>query len=606
MIILGSLMELLPALPDGAKWADKNKVYYEIFLGGDGSSIDNQYINLSVYNKDTGKSFYDKEGYSVVSHLDLYYVDHRPEIVVQAKTDYYTVGATKRRYSVSTREGGQIFVERPRSNDTRDNWYLRIHNGSFIKKDLGYNELKELYKNPSAYERYQSRVFGWQHYKIPEYDRQVFHMKKGLRQKNAETAIYLDGRTIQVSHSPLVIDEGEIKGEFLRSYDKQRKIFTASKNKWKKSYPVQVYVDENSDGQFILWKEGFDIDYEYGYIIFEDTVLGQVKADYAYDNLEVFRRKFSNQQERDVRLTTTDRKVWRSTQANWLPFPTPRVYQGEDRQLLPTTAYRISYADGAIIFNEDKYDFIFADYYCAEDEVLEVLDVDIDNGRIYLKDPISFKDEVYVNYMFEENFYEYKGYFDENLGIFFHLDFNPLPGHVSTMPVKKKEGEKEYVVYERVPSVKLLNKDIYIYVLPYHDGFGVYRSNTVRHCFSVEEWKHIQEMNPRALLLSIVHVREHTQVEDTVVMDARTRGGGLKETISRQQIKEVQPDSLSHWDMGTWDGEAYSQQGVIVIKVPRSVLQEYGGRFSEEEVINIVDKHKAAGIYPIVEFIEEE
>lgn len=606
VVSFGSLMELLPALPDGAKWADKNRVYYEVFLGGEGSDTSNQYINLSLYNKETGDSYYSKEGEWLISHNDLYYNDWKPHIIVQASTDYYTIGATKRRYSISTKDGGQIFVEAPKANDSRDNWSLRIHNGSFIKQNLGYSELKALYKNKEAYDRYESRLFGWQYYKIPEYDRQVFHFQKGYREKKQEAALYLDDRTIQVSHAPIVIREGVINGELLRSYDKEHKIFTAENGKWKKSFKVVVYVDENKDGNYIIWREGFDIDYEYGYVIFENPVQGLVKVDYAYDNLAVYRRRYYNQSEKDIHLYTTDRKTFRSPRKGWLPFPTPRVYAGIDRALLPSTAYTIDFEEGAVIFPTDQYDFVYADFSFAEHDEVEILDVDTENGRIYLKDPISFKDEIFVNYMYEENFYEYNGYFDEVLGRFFHLDFNPLPGHVSTLPVKKKDGDKEYVVYEKVPSVKLLNKDIFVYVLPYHDGFGMYRSHTVRHCFTQEEWEHVQQMNPRALLLAIVHVREHTRVQDTIVMDARVRGGGLKPSISNQQIKATQPDGLSHWDMGTWDGEAYNQQGVIVIRIPKKVLQEHGGQFTEGQVREIVDQHRALGVYPIIEFIEEE
>ncbi|MEK1829003.1 hypothetical protein AAAC51_07590 [Priestia megaterium] len=51
--------------------------------------------------------------------------------------------------------------------------------------------------------------------------------------------------------------------------------------------------------------------------------------------------------------------------------------------------------------------------------------------------------------------------------------------------------------------------------------------NSIRHCFSSEEWRKIQQSNPMYLLLAKIQVREHTNVKDVVVMDARVRGGEL-------------------------------------------------------------------------------
>jgi hypothetical protein len=194
---------------------------------------------------------------------------------------------------------------------------------------------------------------------------------------------------------------------------------------------------------------------------------------------------------------------------------------------------------------------------------------------------------------------EYRGFYDEEAKTFIHLDLNPSEGHTCTMRIVRNEQ----TIYEQVPTAKLMNKEIYLYLFPYQDSFGNRNQHTLRHCYSLADWQQIQKTIPFALLLGVIQLREHTTVNEAVVLDTRSRGGGLKEKISEQEIKKKQPLSFNHWDMGTWDGKAYYKNGTVIIEIPKEVLRTEGGQFTEKQVNDIVAKYIAYGIYYIIEYV---
>ena len=55
--------------------------------------------------------------------------------------------------------------------------------------------------------------------------------------------------------------------------------------------------------------------------------------------------------------------------------------------------------------------------------------------------------------------------------------------------------------------------------------------------------------------------------------------------------------------MNTWDGTAYYKNGVLIVEVPKRILENEGGQFSEKQVRDIVGKYVAYGIYYIIEFV---
>ena len=612
IVNLGSLTTMLPALNGGSDWADVNNIYYEIMLGdGGGVSPESQFVNLEIYDTRTGKYFYNKDGELVIKYMDLFYggEGEKKHILLQARTNYYTVRATKRRFGVMVEPENKIELAYPSTIDNRESWFLRIRNGSFVKKELNYNDIKDLIAYDNRYYEFQQRLFGTHYYSLPEFNRQVFKPSIGYKRVVGEIAEYVNDTTIKVQDAPLYVRQGKVRKELLAKADTEGYVFKAVNSDWSKEFQPMVYLDEDMNGNEVLVTEGFDIDYKNGLVIFEAPVNGQVKADYEYNNLEVWKRTYNNVRIRNEEMISSDRRTFLSKHPNWLQFPTPIVkitpYDGGEEKVAPVTMYTIDYSTGTVTFKEDVHDIVTVDYTHSTDERLAVRDYDILSGYIYLENEIDFKNEIYVNYYYEENFLEYRGYWDESIGQFISLDLNPSEGHYCTMPViRKDQGTgKKFTSWEAVPTAKLMNKEVYVYILPYKNSFGQYNEHTVRHCYSLGDWQSIQKTNPAAMLLGVIHLREHTNVRETVVMDARSRGGGLKESIKEADIKRISPSSLNYWDMSTWDGTAYYKNGVVIIELPKRILDIYGGQFNEKQVNDIVRKYIAYGIYYIIEYV---
>lgn len=610
IVSFGSLSTMLPALNAGAQWADRNDVYYEVFIGAEGSAqVESRFVNLEIYDADSGRYFFNKNGEVIIRYMDLFYFGENRNILLQARTNYYTIRATKRRYGVMVEAENRIALAHPATLDNRSSWFLRVQNGSFTKRSLNYNDIKELIGYDNRYYAFQQRLFGVHDYQLPEFNRQVFQPSMGYKRINEEIAEYVNDTTIRVQNAPLLVKRGEAHKELLATAGETRQVFKAQQGEWLTSEAPKVYVDEDMNGTEVEWLTGFDIDFRNGLVIFEEPVNGIVKADYAYNNLEVWKRTYNNVRIRQAEMTTADRRTFHSKHRNWLPFPNPVVsivpyYGGREKIAAPST-YTIDYLNGVVTFKEDVADIVKVSYNYSKDRALQVRDYDMQNGLLYLSESIDFKDELYVRYYYEERFLEYRGYYDEDLRTFIHLDLNPSEGHYVTMPVVRTEDFTgvAFTSWEMVPTAKLMNKEVYVYLLPYRNSFGEVNEHTVRHCYSLSEWQSIQKTNPAAMLLGTVHVREHTQVQDTVVMDTRQRGGGLKAAISETDMAKTQPLSSSYWDMATWDGVAYSKNGVVILEVPRSVLKTHGGQFDEKQVEDMVRKYIAYGVYPIIEYI---
>lgn len=607
---LGLLTTLLPGLNAGTVWADKSKVFYEITVGevGTRDSVSN-FVNIGFFHTKKGQYSYTKNGSNVIGYQDLFGSDDNQLFtIVQAWTDYYTIRATKRRYAIRQMELGQIKLKRPATIDEKDSWYVRVQNGEFSKVALNYGEVQA-----GGTSRSQNKNYGKMKYALPEFDRQVFSPSRPYKSVMEEGAEYVDEYTIQVQKTPLHVLKGEVHGEELKA-DIEGILYQAEHGHWQKDLPIRVYIDQKATGDFILISNGYDVDYEKGTIIFEEAqstgevgTYPKVKADYNYNNLKVKKRTYNNNRIRKEALRNEDGKTFVGRYKNWLLSPNPVIYRlphgkaEKEMRVESVASYELDYESGSIRFFEETSDRIYADYAYATDQELKVKDYDLENGKIYLESSIRFKDEIVVDYVFEEKDVEYRGYFDEEIGQFIHLDLNPSEGHYCTLP---KVYQSRYAQYEEVPTYKLMNKEVYIYVLPYQTSLEEgKRRYTIRHCYSEAEWKKIQSVTLfRALLLGTVQLREHATVKNTTVLDTRVRGGGLKTSISNEVAFRKDPLTQSYWDMGQWEGTAYYKNGVVVIEVPRYLLQSEGGRFSEKDIEDAIRKHIAFGIFFIIEY----
>jgi hypothetical protein len=99
--------------------------------------------------------------------------------------------------------------------------------------------------------------------------------------------------------------------------------------------------------------------------------------------------------------------------------------------------------------------------------------------------------------------------------------------------------------------------------------------------------------DPTVLLLAKVYVRPSSAPEDIIVLDTRTRGGGLKDEYNNQ----------NYWDIGMTNGDAYPSQGIVIAHFPQTILKQYGGQFTESEVETAVNRYLAFGVKAIIEYV---
>ncbi|MCY8466576.1 hypothetical protein [Bacillus atrophaeus] len=212
---------------------------------------------------------------------------------------------------------------------------------------------------------------------------------------------------------------------------------------------------------------------------------------------------------------------------------------------------------------------------------------------------------------------------------FFHLDLNPTPGHQHTIAeegfhrwIPNNFSEENFELAD-VSNRELLAKSIHIYLRPtlirrvdHNDtkihGQAIEGTKLPKSIFHTDEEFWFDEKDykydPTMLRLGKVSIQANSKIDkDMTILDTRTRGGGLDESLSREIIKQINKESLYHWDIGYFDGEVYQENGVIIVKIPRSILKSDNNPngFHETEVQQVVAKHKAYGVLPIIEYYDD-
>ena len=230
---------------------------------------------------------------------------------------------------------------------------------------------------------------------------------------------------------------------------------------------------------------------------------------------------------------------------------------------------------------------------------LTVVDWDITTGVLTIYE--DHKDAVTVKYTYKEEWYQYNGYYDEN-GNFIHLDLNPAFGHFYT-------DNNPYTTGDLVvkPTIDLYNKPIYIYIRPQlkvptnEKVNGFYNDRTLFHTIG-EQLKPSHPFIKKDIengfykfddikLVCIIYIKPHLDIEELTLEDTRTRGGGIRE--------EYEAEEKVLWDIANWDGEPYPINGVVVIELPRSVLNT----FTKKEVLEKINKHIGFGVFPVIRYV---
>lgn len=106
------------------------------------------------------------------------------------------------------------------------------------------------------------------------------------------------------------------------------------------------------------------------------------------------------------------------------------------------------------------------------------------------------------------------------------------------------------------------------------------------------------------IYIGSVYIRQNTSLQSTILIDSRTRGGGVLDSIRDSLRKELEPESDYYLDIGYYDGEPYQENGVIIVRLDNSLLQEFGGRFTQGDIETKVKRWLGLGVYPIIEYVD--
>jgi hypothetical protein len=102
------------------------------------------------------------------------------------------------------------------------------------------------------------------------------------------------------------------------------------------------------------------------------------------------------------------------------------------------------------------------------------------------------------------------------------------------------------------------------------------------------------------LVLGDVIVAEAQHYSETSIFDSRKRGGGIM-TSAIETARTYEPEYSWYWDEGYWDGIPYPGNASYFIELPAEILEgTSSGIFSHKEIKDIVNRHTAAGVYPII------
>ncbi len=215
-------------------------------------------------------------------------------------------------------------------------------------------------------------------------------------------------------------------------------------------------------------------------------------------------------------------------------------------------------------------------------------DIDTKNGYLYLNKSINIVQDIRVDYTYFETSYVYP-----------YINLN---GHFNQNPL-------------------LLNKYVVIYIIPV-EGASPATKRTIFHSIGDSIEDAISSIVPRDrnipyTVLGAYSVQQVYSSDKVQILDTRVLGGGLKlanspispvhyiEKALNQNLPEIEdslPHTIGHWDIATYDGEAYPGSAAVLVDLPSSIKDN----FDITEIHNKTSKFIAAGVYPHISFSERE
>jgi hypothetical protein len=105
------------------------------------------------------------------------------------------------------------------------------------------------------------------------------------------------------------------------------------------------------------------------------------------------------------------------------------------------------------------------------------------------------------------------------------------------------------------------------------------------------------------LVLAEIHTQSTSRIDELSIIDLRMPGGLIKEKYKDDSVN-IDPHSIWAFEgVISSQGQAIPGDSCAVIKIPYTVLTDYGGIFTVQEVESLVaERHLALGVIPVVIF----
>ncbi len=246
---------------------------------------------------------------------------------------------------------------------------------------------------------------------------------------------------------------------------------------------------------------------------------------------------------------------------------------------------------------------------------IDIKDISFTEGIIITNTAISENDDIVCDYTYLEESYVYRGFW-KSAQDFARIDLNPNIYHTYS--------NLSYDPTITKPTKDLFNKVIYFFLKPslifevtsqskddliFDFDDPEYGANDITKIAENTEclYHKIDDDTPDDdwdIYIGSVYIRSITSLHSTVIVDGRTRGGGLIESMKDSIRKQLEPESDYYLDIGFYDGEPYQENGVIIIRLDQRLLKDFGGRFTKGDIEVKVKRWLGLGVYPIIEYVD--
>lgn len=168
------------------------------------------------------------------------------------------------------------------------------------------------------------------------------------------------------------------------------------------------------------------------------------------------------------------------------------------------------------------------------------------------------------------------------------------------------EPEKPLYIYIKPSKVEVKNyssENIYSW-----DHVGEYEfSGVVHFTYNNDIFNPYDSINydPLAIQIGLIHVLKNTPESGIDLIDLRIKGGGIKSTFDKsinvesygsldiEKVFKEAKEAMSFWDVYPPDQQAYPKGGFVIIKIPRTVLDNF---MNKQDVYSIIRKNITAGV----------